>query len=45
MPPFVLVLDDSEIAAVITHIRNSWGNQAGGITSLQVQRVRGAQTR
>ena len=45
MPPFVLVLDDSEIAAVITHIRNSWGNHAGGITSLQVQRVRGAQTR
>ena len=45
MPPFVLVLDDSEVAAVITHIRNSWGNQAGGITPLQVQRVRGAQTR
>ena len=45
MPPFVLVLDDSEVAAVITHIRNSWGNQAGGITPLQVQRVRGAQAR
>ena len=45
MPPFVLVLDDSEVAAVISHIRNSWGNQAGGITPLQVQRVRGAQAR
>ena len=45
MPPFVLVLDDSEVAAVITHIRSSWGNQAGGITPLQVQRVRGAQAR
>ncbi len=45
MPPFVLVMDDSEVAAVITHIRNSWGNQAGGITPLQVQRVRGARAR
>ena len=43
MPPFVLVLDDSEVADVITHIRSSWGNQAGGITSIQVQRVRGNQ--
>lgn len=40
MPPFVLVMNDSEVAAVITHIRNSWGNQAAGITPMQVQRVR-----
>lgn len=45
MPPFVLVLDDSEVAMVITHIRTSWGNQAGGITPMQVQRVRGTQAR
>ncbi len=45
MPPFVLVLDDSEVAAVITHIRNSWGNQASATTPLQVQRVRGNQMR
>ena len=40
MPPFVLVLSDSEIADVITHIRTSWGNQAGTITALDVNRVR-----
>ncbi|MEO7954559.1 MAG: cytochrome c, partial [Polaromonas sp.] len=34
MPPFVLVMNDSEVAAVITHIRTSWGNQAGGITTM-----------
>ena len=45
MPPFVLVMDDSEVAAVITHIRTSWGNQAGGITPMQVQRVRGTRAR
>ena len=45
MPPFVLVMDDSEVAAVITHIRSAWGNQAGGITALQVQRVRSSQAR
>jgi mono/diheme cytochrome c family protein len=43
MPPFVLVLDDNDVAAVITHVRQSWGNRAGGITSMQVQRVRGSQ--
>lgn len=40
MPPFVLVLRDSEIAAVLTHIRSSWGNQAGEITPLEVNRIR-----
>ena len=43
MPPFVLVLSDSEVASVVTHIRTSWGNQAGDITPLQVQRVRANQ--
>ena len=42
MPPFVLVMDDSEIAAVLTHVRNSWGNQAGELTSLDVNRIRAA---
>ena len=45
MPPFVLVLDDREVAAVISHIRTSWGNQAGDITPLQVQRIRANQSR
>ena len=45
MPPFVLVLNDADVAAVVTHIRASWGNQAGGITPMQVQRVRSNQAR
>jgi mono/diheme cytochrome c family protein len=42
MPPFVLELDDRDIAAVLTHTRNQWGNQAGEVTPLQVNRIRAA---
>ncbi len=45
MPPFVLELTDSDIAAVLTHIRQSWGNQAGVVTPLEVNRLRSADTR
>jgi mono/diheme cytochrome c family protein len=41
MPPFQMVLSDNEVAAVITHIRGAWGNQAGEITELDVARLRG----
>ena len=40
MPPFVLVLNDSDIAAVLTHIRGSWGNQGGAVSELDVNRIR-----
>ena len=40
MPPFVLVLNDIEVAAVVTYIRTAWGNQASEMTPLQVQRIR-----
>ena len=43
MPPFVLVLNDSEVAGVITHIRTSWGNQASEITPMDVNRIRAHQ--
>ena len=45
MPPFVLVLDDSDIAAVLTHIRTSWGNQAPTVSPLEVHRIRANQSR
>ncbi|MDP1568230.1 MAG: cytochrome c [Polaromonas sp.] len=45
MPPFVLELGDSDIAAVLTHIRQSWGNQAGVVTPLEVNRMRASGTR
>jgi mono/diheme cytochrome c family protein len=40
MPPFVLTLDDSDVAAVLTHIRGAWGNQAGAVSPLEVHRIR-----
>ncbi len=43
MPPFVLVLGDIEIAALLTHLRQSWGNQASGVTALDVNRIRANQ--
>lgn len=40
MPPFVLRLDDADIALVLTHIRTAWGNQASEVTQLEVNRLR-----
>lgn len=44
MPPFVLELDDRDIAAVLTHLRTQWGNAAAEVTPLQVNRIRAAGT-
>ena len=43
MPPYILRLDDREIAAVLTHLRTQWGNQAPEVTPLQVNRIRALQ--
>lgn len=40
MPPFRSQLSDEEIAAVASHVRQAWGNGAGGVGALQVQRLR-----
>jgi mono/diheme cytochrome c family protein len=40
MPPFHQVLGDEDIAAVITYVRQSWGNQAAPVSPFDVQRVR-----
>lgn len=40
MPPFVLVLNDADMALVLTHVRQSWGNRASEITPLEVNRIR-----
>jgi len=45
MPPFVLVLDDAQIAAVLSHLRSAWGHAAPKVTELEVNRVRAAQGR
>jgi mono/diheme cytochrome c family protein len=42
MPPFVLTLSNQELADVITYVRQSWGNQAGAVSPMQVDKVRAA---
>jgi len=40
MPPYSPVLDDAEVAAVVTYVRNSWGNAAPAVTAPDVNRWR-----
>ena len=40
MPPFGQTLSDSEVAAVATYVRNTWGNGAGAVLPLNVQKSR-----
>lgn len=39
MPPFGQTLSNSDLAAVVTYIRRSWGNTAAPVSSLDVLRV------
>jgi mono/diheme cytochrome c family protein len=41
MPPYATALSDADIAAVLTMIRNRWGNTGSPITTVDVQRYRG----
>jgi mono/diheme cytochrome c family protein len=41
MPPFATVLGDDDVAAVLSHVRRSWGNQAAPVSELTVSRQRG----
>jgi mono/diheme cytochrome c family protein len=36
MPPFATSLKDDEVAAVVTYIRNAWGNRAPAVSARQV---------
>jgi len=36
MPPFMLVLSDTEVASLLTYLRSAWGNQASQVTSFDV---------
>jgi len=40
MPPFQRVLDDEELAAVATYVRNAWGNRAPGVGTIDAYRAR-----
>ncbi|WP_211452894.1 c-type cytochrome [Collimonas antrihumi] len=40
MPPYGPTLTDSEVAAVVSYIRNSWGNKAPIVSASEVSRYR-----
>ncbi|MGY4828924.1 c-type cytochrome [Sphaerotilaceae bacterium SBD11-9] len=40
MPPFASVLSSAEVAAVLTHVRTSWGNRGGLVSEFEVNRYR-----
>ncbi|HEV7802931.1 MAG TPA: c-type cytochrome, partial [Burkholderiales bacterium] len=44
MPPFSHRLDDAEIAALVSFIRNAWGNSAEPVSQLQVMHSRAGHT-
>jgi len=42
MAPMGATLSDADLAAVLTHIRESWGNKYGAVTADQVKEARAA---
>jgi mono/diheme cytochrome c family protein len=40
MPPYLLELNDAQVAQVLNFTRNSWGNRGQAISALQVQQLR-----
>lgn len=42
MPPFANVLDDEDVAAVLSYVRQAWGNSGRAVDALDVQRYRGS---
>ncbi len=42
MPPYSMTLNDEEVAAVVSYVRNSWGNKGSMVSPIDVDRLRGA---
>jgi cytochrome c553 len=40
MPPFLLALNDTEIAAVLSYVRSAWGNRAGAVSEFDINKLR-----
>ncbi|WP_141291280.1 c-type cytochrome, partial [Ideonella azotifigens] len=40
MPPFAQQLNDAELAALLSYLRQAWGHQAAEVSLLDVQRAR-----
>lgn len=45
MPPFAPFLGEDDIAAVVTYVRNAWGNRASAVANWQVGRLARGATR
>lgn len=45
MPPLAAVLNDDQIAAVLTYVRRAWGHTASPVTPEEVQAARKSTTR
>ena len=43
MPPYVLTLNDAELASVLSYIRNAWGNQAPALSEFDINKFRNLQ--
>ena len=41
MPPFGYLLDDQDVSAVVSYLRNAWGNRAALVAPAEVRRHRG----
>ena len=44
MPPFMLQLNDRQIADVLTYVRNAWGNHAAAVSEFDINALRRSQT-
>jgi len=40
MPPFAYILNDEEVASVVTYMRQSWGNRGNAVSAADVARYR-----
>lgn len=40
MPPFAGTLSDDDMAALLSHVRSAWGNQAAPVSAFEVSRYR-----
>ncbi len=42
MPPFAHEFNDAQVAAVVSYLRNAWGNKAAAVSAVEVSRYRGS---
>ncbi len=40
MTPFELLLNDQQVADVLTYVRNEWGNKADSVSADEVKEIR-----